>query len=326
MIELVIEPGREETWQEFQERAALASPATGWMAFDGVVPHPPASTDVYNLSEQRPVHVVNFDHHRGVSRETTLSTAQQVEEKWATGLRERLMRDGEVCVKALVNDSDPDVAASWWIISRDDPMTPVSMEFIAHQGLIDRYANGFPFPPAMMGVLERNNWVNEAFHRSRMNGDAFSLAPEVHREIIEDQCERMDALVAGNEGTLPLDMRYNLIHQIGELSVIEEVGAHARFGAVHDGARMLIMIGDRPDGLRAYSLWKQSSEVDCDLERAYDVLNSAEPEAEIGIWGGSDTCGAGGKRAVGSSLELDEVVGVMAGLAGITRERHFALT
>lgn len=86
-IEIVILPRKSMTWQEF-----LASTPERSIALDGVVRGGPAW-------DEKTLHA-NFDHHDGVVREATMSTAMQVLFAIKGGLMDRM---GKAC-RLYVND------------------------------------------------------------------------------------------------------------------------------------------------------------------------------------------------------------------------------
>lgn len=323
-IELAIEPGRTVTWENFVKESSQRD--VGSIALDGYVIGAPAYITVLSPSGLI-LGVKNFNHHEDVERLATLATCGQVDLALKSGLADAFRDDkGHFTAKVFVNDSDQDVCAAVWLLRNKAQVchtgNPLLNRFVAVAGLMDMTAGSYPFD-GDLPFLEELNWINEPYNRARISGDATSSDPEVHRHIIDSVGLRISQHLAGQGDRIPLDLRYDVLAKGRRWTMIREVGAQAKMGAIQDGARALIQVRDKDQDHIHMSFWKQSEYVPMDFKGLIRDLGGEELNTRkaLGLipksrrkleanWGGGTTT-FGSPRIIGTVLDK-ELVGELA--------------
>lgn len=304
MARLMVHPRETVTFEEFEQRAP--GPA---VALDGYVIGPtrwsPAGTHA------------SFDHHADVDRFSTRATCEQV----ALALRSRFSlvtgdggrpRDG---LTVHVNDPDPDVSLSWWLLCHPALVDhPAVRTLVDLEGAVD--SSGGTAAPGDPAVLEVLAWVAEPWARRR--DDVANMTAEEMAEVIAECAERMDAVVAGRPGRVPLSASYETLAEEAGVWAVVEHHPLARARVVVDGAEVVVAVRPGPvAGTQAVSVAKGAPWVDVDLDLVWAELNDAEgiaPE-ERDRWGGSDLVG-GSPRERGTRLAPGEVCRLVADCYG----------
>ena len=321
-VELVIEPGRTVTWDEFKRESSAHD--VGSIGLDGYVYGQPQYDRVIG-SDGHSVGVQNFNHHECVNRLATLATCQQVDmalkSRFVEGFRNGR---GKFEAKVYVNDSDQDVCASVWLLRHKefvrDQGIPAINRFVTVAGLMDVTAGSYPFD-IDTPFLETLNWINQPYNHARLNGEATSSDPEVHRMIIDEVGGRIDQYIVGRDGKVPLDLRFDPLDKGDGWFMIREVGPQGKLGAISQGARALIQVRDQDPEHLHVSFWRQSEWVPFDLPHILAELNTAELAKlkELGLvdqtlealdptraWGGGNTT-FGSPRVIGTKLTIEEI-------------------
>lgn len=102
-INLIIHPRKSISWEVFLTTASGPS-----IALDGYV------NDAPNYSEK--TKHANFDHHYGVVREATMSTAEQVYMAVKGGIFESFKKEGKPFSDVYINDCDQDTCLAIFIL------------------------------------------------------------------------------------------------------------------------------------------------------------------------------------------------------------------
>ena len=251
----------------------------------------------------------SFDHHAGVDRATTPATCQQVAAAIRDGVALLVDDHGRPRPQLLVhvNDPDPDVALSWWLLNHPSLWDhPVVRRLVDLEGRLD--ASGGTIADADIDWLEVLAWVIEPWATARRSIP--SLDAEGMAGVIDAVCVRIDELVAGRPGQLELTTSYELLHEVGPVWAICEHHPLARAAAVAEGARALVSVLPGPHPTTGtVTLCKADSDVPVDLELVYADLNLIEGRdlSDLDRWGGSDLVG-GSPRSAGTHLSLDDIV------------------
>lgn len=286
-MDLIVHPRETISFDEF-----TGSPAPA-VALDGYV-HGPSRWD-------RCGHY-NFNHHDGSDRFTTRATCEQV----ALALR----GGAPIAVagtSAHINDDDPDVALSVWLLEHADLVFEREVaELCTMQGAIDTYGGAAGMPA--LEELARLAWVIDPWaSRPRCESrDAAGMA-----EVVAEVCERVSAFVAGRAEKLTGDWGYRLLRTDGDVWALTEDHPLARAQACADGAHVFIAVRDT-NGRRHVTIGKSSPFVDLDLVAVWDALNLADrcDRAGFETWGGGDQIG-GSPRSDGTGLDLDTILDVV---------------
>jgi len=307
-IEIVILPRQSMTWEEFLTKTPPHS-----IALDGVVRGGPAYDE--------PSLHVNFDHHEGVVREATMSTAMQVLFAIKGGLMERM---GGSC-KIYVNDPDQDTAFACWLLKHYKQFTGVQSHPVISRllALNDRWdITGGAFPMSLDDTLVRQHcWVFEPYTDLRKFGH-IATADEVTMKICLEACfSRLSAALMGNAQEKDLDTRFSILHN-GRFKIVRETGGNeARYYLFAHGLLdgYISHVATRTDNRYVYTIGRRSRYVDFPVKELYSVLSEAEPTPAP--WGGSDLIG-GSNREKGSGLSWEAIRDVVEGYFDRKAERN----
>jgi hypothetical protein len=276
------------SWDEFRN-----SHPVGSMALDGYVGEAP------KFDADGPYY--NANHHEGVNRQATLSTAQQVLMAVRQGLDKSFTEKGEFSPKVYVNDCDQDVCAAWYLLDRINETrhpSPALNRFINVAGTLDVTAGAFPYDRDL-NILGKLAWVFEPYTGFRASGEINNKDNDQYRSIIESVGLRIAEHLLGRGETAKLDTRYSVIGGGKGWKLIEEVGRDGRLGALADGIDAYVAA--KEDGERwRYTIGKRSEYIPFDVPGLLAHLNTVEG-CRDDMWGGSDTIG-GSPRVKGSKL------------------------
>jgi hypothetical protein len=247
----------------------------------------------------------NFNHHEGVVRSATMSTAMQVYFALKTGLM-RLFR-GHI-VHLWINDTDQDTALAVWLLLNWWRFVGVQSNPRISRllSLNDRWdITGGAFPMALNdSVLREINWVFGLYTALRRTGGLIGATEQVLRDNIEGTLARLDRYFMGDEvGREEAIGDYEVLHESRHFKVVDEKsGLDARLRLFAQGllSGYVSIIGRKGD-LTVYTIGRSGQWDDFDPAELYPVLNRLEGSA---VWGGSDDIG--GCRA-GSRLSWHEV-------------------
>jgi hypothetical protein len=325
-VELVVEPGRVVTWDEFILESAQRD--VGSIGLDGYVYGKPQFTHVTNHKGEI-IGVQNFNHHEEVGRLATYATCGQVELALVNGLDVGFHdKHGRFAATLRVNDSDQDVCAAVWLFRNKHLVehgdNPAIGRFVRVANLMDMTAGSYPFNKDLP-FLETLNWINGPYNHARLSGEISSRDPKVHIRIIDEVGSRIDRYVMGAAGAEALDYRFETVDKNHNWIMIKEKGAQGKKGAIDQGNNVIITIRDQDPERLHVSFWRRSEWVKCDFPGLINALNIAELKKlkELGLvdaslaqldpntgWGGGDTT-FGSPRAPGTKLSL-QVIGEIA--------------
>jgi hypothetical protein len=296
-VRLVEHPG--ETWSFPQFCVAAPAPA---VALDGFVAGPSqCSPDGLHVS---------LNHHEGGSRLYTRATCGQARLAVAHGLWDHLAVKGVAGADIHVNDADPDVCLSVYVLAHPERLDDPAVErLVAAEDIIDT-TGAFWCPPWVDETfLSELAWVFGPYHDARQTG--LPTNPAGLHSLIEEMTARVGAHVDGRGGQRPASEDFDVVAMRGAVVAIVEHGPYARLALRRAGFGVVVSerrAGDRRD----ITIAKASPFRGPDLAAAYERLNQAERCPPDDRWGGSDLIG-GSPRRRGTMLPLDAILEIVAG-------------
>lgn len=302
-VELVIEPRATLSWAEFLDRAPSRS-----VALDGYVIGGPRWDEATLRA--------NYDHHSGVVREATMSTAMQVYFAIKGGLMDRL--DGRA--RAYINDPDQDTSLATWLLRRHALFSGVQSHPAISRllSLNDRLdVTGGAFPMVLDDeVAEMHAWVFDPYTALRVSGALATADEATMRNCVESVHGRLDRVLMGQAERRPLRKDCEVLweSQVGcGFKIVNETGGNeGRYWLYSRGMRAFVgLVATASDGTHVYSIGRRSQYVDFPVLALLDELNRAEGGADLPpAWGGSDLIGGCG-RGRRSRLSWQEVRDVL---------------
>lgn len=280
------------TWERFCRTHPMGS-----IALDGYVMGPP------QYEPYGPYY--NANHHEGVVRLATLSSAQQILNDVRMGLDKPFSRSGTFEAHVFVNDCDQDVCAAWFLLNHirlTKKPTPELNRFINVAGTLDVTAGAFPYTPDMR-ILRELSWVFEPYTHFRRSGEMTRKDNAQYAAVIFDVEQRIGQHLEGRGQSTELDTRFELVGGGDGWSMVYEVGADARMGVFLSGIDAFVAIQQASDAHWRYSIGRRSQFIDFPLPEILARLNQEEG-CTADAWGGAGTIG-GSPRVNGSQLSPD---------------------
>lgn len=294
---VVIQPRRVMTWDQFRQEASPKS-----VALDGMVNSGPCWDEERLLA--------NFDHHSGVIREATMSTAMQVLFAIKGGLMDRFGGSATV----WINDPDQDTALATWLLKHHNLFDGVQSHPAINRllALTDRLdITGGAFPMRLEDeVLEMHNWIFEPYLELRISGSLAIADAAVMHNCLNAVHGRLNAALMGQCGRRPIRQDATILYNSPNgFKVVDETGGNeARYALYSKGMNAFVsIVARRSDGRTVYSIGRRSRYIDFPLHRIYNALNYHEGTLyKDDRWGGSDIIG-GSPRTAGSLMSWEEV-------------------
>jgi hypothetical protein len=283
------------SWEEF-----ISTHPAGSIALDGYVGEGP------NFTRNGPY--ANANHHEGVKRLETLSTAQQILFNVQMGLDKAFTKDGVFAPNVYVNDCDQDVCAAWYLlnnINQTRHSSPALNRFIGVAGTLDSTAGAFPFDPDLK-ILGELAWVFEPYTMFRLSGEMAKKDNSQYRSVIQDVENRIQKHLIGRGDSVKLDTRYEIIGGGKDWKMIKESGKDGRVGAFMDGIDAYVSVQELPNDRWRYTIGRRSEYIPFDVEAHIADLDKAEEPSNNDHWGGATIVG-GSPRVGGSKLSPEEV-------------------
>ncbi len=249
----------------------------------------------------------NLNHHEGVDRLATLSTAQQVLNKVKMGLDKAYTVDGVFAPNVYVNDCDQDVCAAWYLLNNIDQTrqsSPALNRFINVAGTLDATAGAFPYDRDLR-ILGELAWVFEPYTLFRSSGEMAKKDNDQYRSVLEDVEGRIQRHLIGRGESAKLDTRYDIVGGGKDWKMIQEQGKDGRVGALVDGIDAYVSVQEIGNERWRYTIGRRSEYIPFNVPALIDCLNSAE-NSEDDKWGGATIIG-GSPRVGGSKLSPTEV-------------------
>lgn len=300
-FEIVARPRHSMSWEEF-----LNTTPPNSIALDGFVRGGPNFDPVTKH--------LNFDHHTGVVREATMSTAMQIFFAIKGGLME-MFKVGTETVKPIrlyINDTDQDTSLAVWLLIfhsffEGNSSIPSISRLLSLTDRLD--ITGGAFPMNLRGELEEQHaWVFGAYNDLRKSGSLASANEAVLKDNLAATLGRLDKFMMGDGERQPLDTRHEILFDSPQFKIIDEIGGNeARYHLFNHGLKAFIsIVATRQDGRRVVTIGRKSRYIPFPILRLYDAYNAAEGLTQINGWNGSDIVG-GSSREFGTRLSNDEL-------------------
>jgi hypothetical protein len=300
--QLVVRPGVEvPNWGAF-----ISEHPPGSIALDGYVKGAPKFTQTPDGA------YANVDHHEGVNRLATLSTAQQLLRYIRLGLADSLTQpNGDYEPWVFVNDCDQDISLAMYLIQNAPDIARARKakycapldNLVQMAGELDVSAGAYPYNPRGK-LMKQIAWMFRPFTEFRDQGGVQHQNADEYRGVVGECMGRIGLHLAGRGGQVKLQTQYAVIGGGDRWKMFEELGAEGRIGAFHDGVKAYVIHkGQREDGMHDYTIGRASEMVPFDVTGAVALLNTVEECPPDAAWGctGSGTVG-GSPRLRGSSL------------------------
>jgi hypothetical protein len=298
-IELIVEPRKTQTWEEFVENTPAGS-----IALDGFVNAPPQV-------DLKTVHI-NLDHHKGVVRSATNCSAVQVHKAVKDGLVDYIKRETEGIPKVYVNDPDQDVCLSVFILENSNMFTgnqsnPIFNRLLFLTNELDM-SGGICRRNLRNELVEQHHWVFEPYNQARESDSLDEAKASDMYTIIEAVADRTMKLMLGTGGKTKIRTEHKIFYQGDDFWMAHEIdGNGARYQLYSLGMQAFInLVGTLENGNSRYSLGRASPFIDFPVKKLCDEFNQEEGLEGIDVWGGSDLIG-GSPRDNGTSLDMEEL-------------------
>ncbi|PIN89467.1 hypothetical protein COU60_03670 [Candidatus Pacearchaeota archaeon CG10_big_fil_rev_8_21_14_0_10_34_76] len=306
-IDLRILPRESMSWDEFVKKTPRGS-----IALDGVVLGGPKY-------DEDTLHV-NFDHHDGVAREATMSTARQVMFAIKGNLMKSLFwQTGLAKIPVYVNDPDQDVALSVWLLDRHKSLEgtqsiPIVNRLLELTDKLDITGGGYPMN-LDDGLLSTHNWIFAPYNDLRKSGALASANEAVICSTLESMTGRIDQLVMGQAEKRELDTRHEILYDSPSgFKIVNEIGgSEARYFLFSQGLDAYIsLVAIRPDNRNVWTVGRRSPYIPFPINELFGVYNALEGLPEGEGWGGSNIVG-GSSRKHGSGLSWEQLAEATVG-------------
>ena len=295
-IEIKVLPRKSMSWAAFCKIAPRRS-----IALDGFVNDGPQ----WDESSLR----ANFDHHSGVVREATMSTAMQVMFAIKGGLMGRL--GGHATV--WINDPDQDTCLATWLLTHHHLFDGIQSHPNINRLLTlnDRLdITGGAYPMRLDDeVLGMHLWVFEPYQELRTSGALANADDAVMRNCMDAVHARLNAALMGQHGLRALRTDATVLYDspLGFKIVDETGGNEARYALFSRGMNAFVsVVSTRDDGRHVYSIGRRSRYINFPVTELCAKLSDADGLLDFNGWGGSDII-SGSSRQYGSGLSWEKV-------------------
>ena len=297
-------PREQCSWDEFLKKTPERS-----IALDGYVVSGP------NWDEKS-LHV-NFDHHSGVVREATMSTAMQVYFAIKSGLMDRFNGNANV----YINDVDQDTTMAIWLLKNYKLFSgtnsiPNINRLLTLNDRLDITGGAFPMSLDDQ-VYHQHMWVFQPYTDLRKSGLLATANETVMNSCLESILNRITKFMLGQAEEYKPTVTFDILFKSNQFKVVDETvgGIEARHFLFSNGtidAGYVSIVSKKSNGNFVYTLGKRSRYVDFPLNKLYKALNDVEgfDRNQNRGWGGSDLIG-GSDRLEGSKLSWEEVVEII---------------
>lgn len=256
--------------------------------------------------------VLNFDHHYGVVREATMSTAKQINMAIQLGLMD--LFHPQRSVRVVINDIDQDTALALWQLKNSryfkDPARLAAIEQLLRiTDLWDITAGAFPLALDPR-ILRQHAWVFRAYTEFRISGQLARADATAMRKNLAITLKRITAWVEGQAQEVDLDERFEMVYRDSDCWYYRELGGNeARHYLWGQGMNAYVALGAlRPDGRQTFAIGRRSRYyTQFPLPKIAEALSAAEEKKGLcAPWGVADIVG-GSHRELGSGLSFSEI-------------------
>jgi hypothetical protein len=286
-------PREQWTWERFQNETPEQS-----IALDGIVLGGPK----YDSATKH----INFDHHDGVVRSATMSTAKQVMFAIKEGITETFP-DPNV----FVNDPDQDTTMAVFLLQnphffQGTNSNPSLSRLLSLNDELD--ITGGSFPRNLDARLMRQHaWIFKPYTELRTSGALSKATSVIVSDNIAATNERIMRFIMGSGEEIPLDTRHEILHQSPNgYTLYHEIGGNdSRYYLFSKGMKAFAAYLGKQGDNHKYSIGKFRFSP-FPVTGIYAHLNEVEGLTSPNIWGGSELIG-GSPRATGSRLSPKEL-------------------
>lgn len=255
---------------------------------------------------------INFDHHEGVVREATMSTAKQVFYAIKGGLFTLFRENATARADAYVNDPDQDTSLAFFLLEHHTMIegtnsNPSLNRMIELNDRLDITAGAFPMT-LDDHLMRQRNWVYEPYTSLRKSGGVATANESTMRAVIEACNARLLNYLMGQSGELALDTNHEMLYDGEHFKIVNETGGNdARYHLFSQGMNAFVsIVASRPDGRKVCTIGKRSRYIQFDVIGMYDVFNHLEGLTRENGWNGSDIVG-GSSRILGTGLDWQTI-------------------
>lgn len=288
---LCILPGQRLTLKEFVDRFAEDQATLGLtgqacaVALDGVLKEPPFVDHTLRIA--------NLDHHEGVSRLETPSTAPQSMRFVESGELERLTDGGRRVVFIYGEDADLDFCLGLWPIQFAAllrlPETVTRLRpLVQLEDRLDRWCGASPLDPSDP-LTTAMVWINEPYVNAHRH-PLFMRDARLMHGVVTDVCNRISAFVFGYEESAAPDTSYEITRYPGDWALIRDGGYYARCIACGEGHRALLSVRGSTGQRVTYTLFRADAGRDFPVQAIQEELNRLEAQTGgqhvVRLWGG----------------------------------------
>jgi len=259
----------------------------------------------------------NFNHHEDVDRLGTRSTSGQVLVAIRQGLFLSFQKDNEPHIFPHVNDCDQDVCTATTLLKNSETIlatpNPRLNRLVNLVDILDT-TSGLCALPVHTSVLEQHAWVFDPYIQFRYGGQIDKRDSKEFEDIIKEVEIRILEHIAGNESSIPLDCRYEMLGGGMQWKMIREIGTHARSAIFKEGFRAIVTVRKRKDEKYNYTFCKASPFIPFNITLIIATLNKLEGLKGLpDCHGGCDMTG-GTSRNTGCAIppkELERIINAL---------------
>lgn len=285
-------------WQQFVDITPSKS-----IALDGIVKGGPR----FDAESKH----VNFDHHDGVVREATMSTAMQVLYAIKGGIMEYWMSTDSP-IHIYINDSDQDTSLAVWLLVNYKLFEGVQgiphiNRLLAVNDRLDITGGAYPMN-LDDELVKQYAWIFQPYTDLRKSGglakaDATSLLSN-----LEATQAKINKYMMNQGGQVSLDTRHEILFDCPQFKIVDEIGGNdARYYLFSKGMNAYIsIVSKRTDDNLVCTIGRRSQYIPFPINQLYDDFNAREGLTRLTGWDGSDIIG-GSSREFGTSLTWQEI-------------------
>lgn len=300
MIELIIEPRKVKTWEDFCKENPNYS-----IAIDGYV-CAPSKEDNKGLR-------LNLNDHEGTNGLTILSTSAQAWIRIKLGLFERFKKDGEETAYIYMNDIDQDASLSAILLKDhkkflETEREPLIEQLVDIENRLDITAGTYPFNPDSE-IMQNIAWIFQPYTDSRRLGYIETMNASSMKNLVEKISERIDAYSLGRANRIKISTDYEILLKEKGWALVYERGENSKMKLSTDGIKSFVSIRKLSEDIHIYSIFNMIPLTSLSAKEFYEKLNHAEGIfTENGNqWGGGSFKG-GSPREIGSKIKPKDFV------------------
>jgi hypothetical protein len=298
LFNIVIMPRVSMDWEEF-----IFSTPKYSMALDGIVKGGPR----YDPTSCH----INFDHHDGVIREATMSTAMQVLFAIKGGLITSWAKQTK-SITVYINDTDQDTSLAVWLISNykkfeGSASIPHINRLIALTDRLDITGGAYPMNLDDQ-IIRQHAWIFQPYTNLRKSGQLAIATEHTLRDNLDAVSMRIDQFMMNQGQEVELDTRHKILYDCPHFKIVDEIGGNdARYYLFSQGMNAFISyVAIRPDKKAVCTVGKRSQYINFPVRELYNDYNQAENLDSTNGWNGSDIIG-GSSRLNGTSLNWETI-------------------